>query len=153
MKSRVVRDRSGQQDLTRPRAKETCSKPDQTTDQGKEREKALSKEEIQEVKSTRNFILAQVGKNRNFYNVLIDSGAGVSCVMKKVVERERLPLTSLTDRDCKFLNTANNEKMKVLGKTVVNIYVDQVEFAMPCYVLEELAAAIIVGVDVNQASV
>ena len=99
-------------------------------------------------KPTKNYIVAQIGPKRKFYNILIDSGAGASCISEKLVKRDGLRLLDLAKDDHRVLNSANNTKFKVLGKVITNFAVDNVDIAVVTfYVVESLSSSIILGYD------
>ena len=68
--------------------------------------------EIRKRKPTRNYISVQMGEDQRLYNVLVDSGAGVSCVALKVVHSAKLPLLELDPSDDRILSMAMMERSK-----------------------------------------
>ena len=100
-----------------------------------------------ELRPTNNYIVAQIGPKRKLYNILVDTGAAVSCISIKLVKRDGLRLLDLANDDLRVLNTANNTKLKVLGKVTTIMCINNVNILVTFYVTDTLSSAIILGCD------
>ena len=95
----------------------------------------------------KNYIFAEVGPNRKPYNILVDSGACISITTEKVVEKERLQLLPLDPGEQNVINVANNAKLQISGKAWMDVFFDNVQISVLCYVVPELVTSILFGCD------
>jgi hypothetical protein len=98
-------------------------------------------------KSMNNYVFTYVGPKHKGYNVLIDSGSTLSITTSKMVEREGLQLLPLQSLDTRTLRVANNEVLEVIGKVLLDVYIEDVQIFVMCFVVNTLSTSILFGCD------
>ena len=105
----------------------------------------ISRRTNEETKIT-NMIRITLKQGSYIESCLFDTGSAMNCISADFVKKRGLTTLALDRDDAKFARCANKTRTKILGKVLLQFYIERVELEFYFYVIPNLSVNIILGI-------